>query len=101
MNTYLFTLITFLTLVTTNIWCTTIINGSGKQITVTVFYNDGGCKANSATLKSGESLYVNQTCRRERIEVVEPNGYSEIIAAGGYNEDGEILTFRGSKQPAL
>lgn len=72
---------------------TTIINDGDKPATVTVFYKDV-CKPNSALLKPGESLYVNQTCQRDRIESVGASGYSKIVPmTGDYNLDGEIITF--------
>ena len=89
-------LLTFglLSLLPVNTWCTTIINKGDTTARVIVSYQEGGCKPNSKELKPDESLYVNQTCKRNTIEVIYSDGYSKTLVTGGYNEDGEIITFQ-------
>lgn len=94
MNTYLITVAALISLLAANAWCTTIINQGNMASLVIVSYKEDKCKSNSKELKPGESLYVNQTCKRDTIEAIGPGGYSKILATGGYNERGEILTFQ-------
>lgn len=94
MNKHLLTFAGILSLLAANTWCTTIINKGDTPSLVIVSYQESGCKSNSKELKPGESLYVNQTCKRDQIEATGPGGYSKILATGGYNEQGEILTFQ-------
>ena len=94
MNKQLLTLAGLLSLLAANTWCTTIINKGNMPSRVIVTYKEDGCKTNSKELKPDESLYVNQTCKRDTIEATGPGGYSKILATGGYNEQGEILNFQ-------
>lgn len=94
MNKHLLTLTVALSLLVANTWCTTIINKGNTISRVIVTYKEDGCKPNSRELKPDESLYVNQTCKRDTIEATGPGGYSKILATGGYNEQGEIITFQ-------
>lgn len=98
MSTYLFTVAALISLLAANAWCTTIINKGNTISRVIVSYKEDKCKSNSKELKPGESLYVNQTCKRDTIEATGPGGYSKILATGGYNEQGEIITFQQNQK---
>lgn len=98
MKKNILTLAGIISLLSANSWCTTITNKGNVPSRVIVFYKEDRCKSNSKELKPDESLYVNQTCKRDTIEATGPGGYSKILATGGYNEQGEIITFQQNQK---
>ncbi len=93
MNKQPIPLFIFLSVFAATTRCTTIINGGDTPATVTVYYK-GVCKQKSKQLQPDQSLYVNETCERDRIEATAPDGLRKVLARGGYNMNGEMITFQ-------
>ncbi|MBS1987013.1 hypothetical protein JST99_03740 [Candidatus Dependentiae bacterium] len=97
MNRNLLAIAGYLNLLVVTAQCTTIINGGDSPATVTVYYK-GVCKPKSSLLQPDQSLYVNETCERDRIEAVGQNGFMKVLSRGGYNMNGEMITFQFNQE---